>query len=330
MFEYKKLHRTLYAFVFLLYVISPVVSYGQTPTNDASIVVSPKYAHITEKLTAELRTSALELQNSLIIWSLDTAVISRGIGAKSIVFTLNDTRKHELTATVTDQDGYSVKIKQTVRASDIDILWEGVSYTPAIYKGRTLYSDGGKVRVAAIPHTEDNKAPSEYVYTWIQDEKALTRASGLGKASVTIDTPPFGDSFLLRVEVETLQGEYVGGTGIRIKPSPVTVILFEQKALLGLWTNTNLTNTPLLGGEVTIRAIPFYMDINTLSDTAVKFQWSAQGATVAQGPNGKAVVTSSKGIPQITVVATNKNKLLQQGSTREIIGSTEGRSLFGL
>lgn len=323
-----RVRHLMYLFAVLLCMTQ--FSFAETVVSDASIGMSPTYAGVGEKISATLRTSALDLQSSLIVWTLDTTVLNRGIGVDTTSFTLKDVRKHEITATVTDQTGYSVKITEIVRASDVDILWEGISYVPPGYKGRTLYSDGGKVRVTALPHAEDKKTPADYVYTWTQDGKNLPRSSGFGKSSLTLDTSLFGDSTLLNVQVKTLQGEYIGGAGVRITPSPVIVGIYEQKALLGLWTNTTVKNAKIIDRETTLRALPYFMDISSISESATKYTWNAFGATIVPGAGGRAVLSGANGNPKVGVTISNKNKILQEGSTQESVGISEGRSLFGI
>jgi hypothetical protein len=295
-----------------------------------SIEIAPQSAPIHEKLTATLKSPVLDTNTTLIVWKLNGVVLAQGIGQNEVTFTLDDTRQALLEATVAGQDGFETTVKHPMHASDIDLLWEGISYTPPTYQGRALVGPGGKVKVTAVPHVASGKPTDIYIYSWQQDGKPLQKMSGFGKTSATVQMPPFGDASIITVDVQTLQGDLVGSTGIRITPTQIRPEIYEQRPLTGLWLNTNIAHEHTPSGEISLRILPYFVDGTILSQKNTEIVWSARGGEVTPGEFTHALFRPTAGNIEITAHASQKNKFLQSGSLTRTMGVLNIQNGFGI
>lgn len=292
-----------------------------------SIKLDPPLVQLNKRISVELKSPALDVSTALIVWKLDGVVLGQGIGATETSITLTKRSPSMLEVTVVERDGTESKLTQTIQASDVDIVWEGLSYTPPFYEGRALAAAGGRVVATAIPHTTLGSADT-LIYTWYQDGKALGKQSGFGKSSVQIQMPAFGDDSLVSVEVKNLNNEYVGGNGVRIKPAPVTLRLYQQKTLVGLWTNTVVALIKSLDGATSLRAVPYNIDGTTVS--RVQFAWKSDTGEITPEPQGRASYTPRAQAGIVSVDVSHSSKLLQEATLKTRIGTFVESTLFGL
>jgi hypothetical protein len=301
-------------------------AYAQLESN-MSITFEPRLIELGKKVTAELRSPAVDTSTALIIWKLNDVIIAQGIGLHEASFTLTSRATANLEVMVIEQDGVETKIVYPIQPSDVDIIWEGVSYVPPLYDGRPRVAAGGRVRVAAIPHTTLG-TPDTLVYTWSQDGIRLNKQSGFAKNTTTISMPPFGDSTFVSVTVKTLTGEVIGGNSVRITPSPVAVRVYQQRPLVGLWLNNTVAIQNISNGMVTVRAIPFFMDGTSLSK--IKYTWTSTTGAVQQESPGVATYEVGNGKNVVSVTASHPAKLLQSATEKTEIGTQIEKTMFGI
>ncbi len=292
-----------------------------------SVTFNPPLLQLNTRITAELKSPAIDVSTALIVWKLNGTVLGQGIGATETTMTLTERTQSTLEITVVERDGTEMKLTQLLQPSDVDLIWEGASYTPPFYEGRALVAAGGRVTIAAVPHTNLGTSDT-LIYSWFQDGTLLKKQSGFGKHTLQMQMPAFGDNTLIQVEVKNLNNEYVGGNGLRIHPSPIAVRMYQHKTLVGLWTNTVVGLTKGLDGVTVLRAIPYHIDGTNLSKD--RFEWSSETGEIAVEPQGRATYTprASEGI--VSVDISHGSKLLQQASLRTRIGTFVESSLFGL
>src|SRR3990167_742525 len=78
-----------------------------------------------------------------------------------------------------------------VLAQSVDILWQGDTYTPPFYKGKSLWSNQSRITFVAIPQGLGN--PASLNYKWTKNGTVLGNINGIGK-----NTLSFTDSILSR------------------------------------------------------------------------------------------------------------------------------------
>lgn len=292
-----------------------------------SVTFNPPLLQLNKRISAELKSPAIDVSTALIVWKLNGTVLGQGIGATETTITLTERTPSSLEVTIVERDGTEMKLVQTLQPSDVDLIWEGVSYTPAFYGGRALVAPGGRVTVSAIPHTNLGSGET-LIYSWYQDGTLLGKQSGFGKHTAQIQMPAFGDDTLVRVEVKNMNNEYVGGNGLRINPTPVVLRMYQEKTLVGLWTNTVVGLMKGLDGSVNLRAIPYHIDGSNLG--RVRFDWRSDTGDLAVEAQGRAVYTPQKPTGVVTIDVSHGGKLLQEATMKTNIGTTVESSLFGI
>jgi len=96
-----------------------------------------------------------------------------------------------------------------LRAQEVDILWQGETYTPPFYKGRALWSSQSRITFLAIPHGAGIGNPANLTYRWTQNGTVLGNINGIGK-----NTLSFTDSVLSKpqtIKIDVLSGQYCFG-----------------------------------------------------------------------------------------------------------------------
>lgn len=292
-----------------------------------SVTFDPPLLQLNTRITAELKSPAIDISTALVVWKLNGTIIGQGIGSTETTLTLTERTQNTLEVTIVERDGTEMKLTQLLQPSDVDLLWEGASYTPPFYEGRALAAAGGRLTIAAVPHTNLGTSDT-LIYSWFQDGTLLKKQSGFGKQTLQIQMPAFGDNTLIQVEVKNLNNEYVGGNGLRIYPTPVVLRLYQQKTLIGLWTNTVVGLMKGLDGVTVLRAVPYHIDGANLSKD--RFEWSSDTGELSIEPQGKATYTPRAQAGVVTVEISHSSKLLQQASLKTRIGTLIESSLFGI
>src|SRR3990167_10337236 len=78
-----------------------------------------------------------------------------------------------------------------LQAEEVDLLWQGNSYVPPFYEGRTLWSSQSRITFLAIPHGAGIGNPANLTYKWTKNGTVLGNINGVGK-----NTLSFIDSIL--------------------------------------------------------------------------------------------------------------------------------------
>src|SRR3990167_8183019 len=107
-----------------------------------------------------------------------------------------------------------------LHAQEVDILWQGKTYTPPFYKGKTLWSSQSKIALLAIPHISGAGNPVNLTYKWIKNGTVLGNINGVGK-----NTLAFTDSILskpqtIKVEILSEQKTVLASASIFVTPTP--------------------------------------------------------------------------------------------------------------
>jgi len=232
------------------------------------IAISPAYPRGNEEVTAEVRNFFVDLKRSQVLWFLNNAPLRQGVGLTRVSFPagkVGETTTVE--AILRDPNGRVVELKKTFRPAEVDLLWEGISYTPPFYKGRALHSYGGTVRITALPNfVNDDKskpAASRLLYSWKVDGKLARDASGQGKNGFILNPAgPFQER-LVEVIVTDPVSEVGAESAIVLTASEPSLIAYENHRVYGTLFNKALTGTVNLNGdEIIIKVAPFFFSVN--------------------------------------------------------------------
>lgn len=165
-------------------------------------------------------------------------------------------------------------------ASAVDIIIESDSYVPAWYEGRAEPSAGAPIRAIAVTSggVED---PS---FRW-EVNGAVLSATG----TVATFNAPLGQEFRVRVDVSS-NGAVVASSERIVPLSAPTIAFYESSLLRGTLQNAITDEFVLVGEEVSIRAVPYFMARDIFSG-AHQTEWRLNGRAIEGDGAVRDVIT---------------------------------------
>lgn len=266
-----------------------------------------------------------DLNRANITWYLDGKIQKEGIGERNFTFTTGSLGSASvIRAVIEPNDIATFSHQQTIRPSEVDIIWEAETYTPTFFKGKKLYSQESKLNILAIPqfiNSSGNRIPSDnLIYTWKYNSNNLSRASGYGRDTLSLFGSLFEQRETVELTVESLDGQYITKKSIVIKAVNPEIIFYQNHPLYGLLLNRALPEQfNLEGDEITVSAEPYYFDGDASPGSSLQFSWTINNTPtrpLIEAP--RALVLRREGgltgIAQIGLSVSHLSKILQVAS----------------
>lgn len=204
------------------------------------------------------------------------------------------------------------------RAQEVDLLWQGETYTPPFYEGKALWSHQSRITLVAIPHGLGNSASLNY--KWTKNGTVLGNINGVGK-----NTLSFVDSVISRpqtIKVEILDGDksVLASNSVYITPQPPSLAVYENNPLYGFMFNKEITEYEMREKEVAFAAFPFFFSASSRIDPTLAYEWKSN----AGGVDTQSSVTyrspdEGSGLSRITVKIKKLETLLQSANKNLLI-----------
>lgn len=338
-------------FLYTLFVVGVfVISVGSAQAQllgslaTVEISLSPEHPQPGQTVTATASSPSEDIRSASIVWLLNNEIQDQGVGGAEFTFTAGAIGETQtLGVLVQTPNNYTLAQTVTLQPSEVTLLWEGDTYTPPFYKGRSLYSSGSLVRAEAVPHftTPDGGrySSSELIYTWSKNGTVLGSISGKGASSIITDGPPFFGDYILAVEVSTPEGTQIARSAALVETTEPVLTLYEKDPLIGLTYHSSIKARHVFSGasQLQVQAVPYFMDALNANDGYLNYSWLVNGTEVSGQDTAPSLLTiklsNEKDIAtRIRVVADHTQHLLQTG-TYESSATFEGsvrNSLFGL
>lgn len=200
------------------------------------------------------------------------------------------------------------------RAQDIDLLWQGDTYTPPFYEGRALWSSQSRITFLAIPHGLGNQANLNY--RWTKSGTVLGNSSGVGRSSLSFTDSIVSRPQTIKVDIMSSQGEILATASTNVAPITPTLTVYENNPLYGFMFHRETSGAhQLQDKEVTFAAFPFFFDTIDRTSETMNYEWRTNARDTQTG----GMVTyrtpdNASGSSEIQVHASNINKILQNSS----------------
>jgi len=200
------------------------------------------------------------------------------------------------------------------QAQEVDLLWQGNSYVPPFYEGRTLWSSQSRITFLAIPHGAGIGNPANLTYKWTKNGTVLGNINGVGK-----NTLSFIDSILSKpqtIKIDVFSGPDVvlASASVTVTPISPMLVIYENNPLYGFMFHQETGEIhKLQDQEVTFTAFPlFFSTLNRGGDT-VGYEWRTNIGGKAETGNSVTyrAPDDAAGSSEISVRASNKDKILQ-------------------
>ncbi|MES2134737.1 MAG: hypothetical protein V4449_00650 [Patescibacteria group bacterium] len=311
-------------FALSLLFLAPVFASAEilpTFSSELEIGVNPAHPRPGSQVTLTVSDPGREVGTTAYVWSLNGEVVDQGIDHTSIAIILDGLGTTETIRVIAVEnnsaraDGITI-----IRPASVDILWEGNTYTPALYIGRPLPNGHSSVTLMAIPHLVINgaEAPSNaLVYSWKVNNVPLQKQSGYGKWSAVVTAPSFGGAFTVSVVVSTQDGSIAGEQSLTVQPQTPSLVIYEDAPLLGVrFDKAHTALFPLTGDEVSFVAYP--LSIENTGD--VSYTWTLDTVPFTVDPTKPQSATFRKvgtgsGAHTVRVSFENIKKFLEHANT---------------
>jgi hypothetical protein len=245
----------------------------------------------------------------------------------------------EVSYRITTSNGVSFDKKISITPSDVVLFWESSAYTPPFYKGKSLFSFEGNVRIIAIPNIVNASGirykPEELVYTWRRGMGTDVDASGYGKNIFFWNGDVVSTSEEISVEVSDLKKTTKATASIIIEPKEAEVLIYENNPSLGiLWNKAIKDNFNLNNTEISFVASPYYFNNpgqETISSWFVNGQKSPETSNQITFRN----TSGAEGYSKISFDITNQKRIMQSANSLfniTVQGKEEGsifKNFFG-
>jgi hypothetical protein len=204
-------------------------------------------------------------------------------------------------------------------AQSVDILWQGDSYVPPFYRGLKHWSTQSLITLVAIPQ---GLTDTQYInYKWIRDGRVLGSLSGVGRNNLTFFDTVLSKTREIKVEIYDSGGDFITGRSINLTPEMPQLVVYENNPLYGFMFHREIVGSYRLDGEeITFAAFPFFYTGKSRGDSALSYEWRTNSGGIDNTNSATyRVPKDASGTSQISVQATNANKILQDSSTGFIV-----------
>lgn len=280
--------------LFVVLVALPLSAFSQTiPTVSPALELRTIPSNPTAGDTVTVRAeNVASVGNTTFVWTVDGRVVDQGIGISGISVTVGALGT-PTTVSVRATEGGILRGERTltITPAAVDVVWEGLTYTPPFYNGLPLPNPSSEVRLLAIPHVlvgGTRVAAGNLVYTWYVNSSQTPTLTGYGRTTLTVRPPQFANDFTVRVRVATPDGSVSTERALTIEPVQPEILFYERAPLLGYLFNRAVVDSYALNEEeVTFGAFPLYVgDLDS-----PRYGWSLNGTSVDETSQGGREVT---------------------------------------
>ena len=205
------MNKILLPLLLLSFSFSPVQAIAQVSADlfgTLNLRAYPEYPGPDTNVDIYLEAAGIDLDSSLISWSVNGSSIKSGRGERGVSLKTGPIGTRSTVVVSVQSPTGTLRETKIIDPSEVDLLWQGEVYTPPFYSGKTLWPRQGKITIVAIPHVTATGGgeldPSNLVYKWSKDGVVLGQSSGFGKNSIS-----FTDSIISRppkIMVEIFSG----------------------------------------------------------------------------------------------------------------------------
>lgn len=157
-------------------------------------------------------------------------------------------------------------------AQEVDLLWQGDTYTPPFYEGRSMWSNQSQVTIQAIPNGLGNRASLNY--RWTKDGVVLGLVSGVGKSSLTFSDGVFSKPQQIKVEIVGSDDVVRAESSIILSPTLPVLTVYEKNPLYGYMFHKEVDDTyKISGSEISFTAFPLFFTTPNRNSETLRHTW---------------------------------------------------------
>ncbi|MEK9131877.1 MAG: hypothetical protein AAB447_03130 [Patescibacteria group bacterium] len=307
-------------------LFSTTVSAQLAPLSQSilQVTLTPENPAPNDAVFARVDSYNFDLDTTEIVWYVNGALQTRGMGVRQFNFTAPALGK-TIALKVVARHKTLGDLEQSIslRTGDVEVIWESVGYTPPFYKGKTHHAYGGVVRYIAIPRLTDKNgteiSASNLVYTWKKNSKVIQDQSGFGKSNIVVSDDSYvrdGNEISVEVSSTDHTAQATGYSGV--SPTVSKVVVYEKDPALGTLYNKAVGNLfSIFGDEAELVAEPYFFSVTTRDAGQIEYEWLVNDRPVS-GNDKKSVVIlkpapGASGKANLSLIVQNQRQILQGG-----------------
>lgn len=313
-----------FSLLFFFAVLALFIVCGNTSTTNAQVPgfvsqetleLSPAFPEPGDQVEVSLNIYSQETVGASIYWFVNEQEDVSARNTRTITIPAGNLGvPTKIRATLVFADGRQIVTERTIIPTYIDVIVEANTTAPIFYKGKRHWSSGSRARIVAIPHLSTGSNADSFSYQWILDSTVLGGGPIYQKNYIDVQMPRFRNS-VLTVSVLSREGVVVGEKSIALNPTTPEVLFYQTSPLSGLSRTAISDQLVLSGGQLTIRAEPYFFDTNLSPDTAA-YQWKIDGLTTDTANSDPQALTLEKsgagiGSSEIWFRIVNMEELVQ-------------------
>ena len=204
-----------------------------------------------------------------------------------------------------------------VLAQEVDILWQGETYTSPFYKGRALWSSQSRITFLAIPHGAGIGNPANLTYRWTQNGTVLGNINGIGKNTLSFTDSVLSKPQTIKIDVLSGQNTVLASASVIVTPIFPMLAIYENNPLYGFMFHRETSGAhELQDKEVTFTAFPLFFSALNRNDNRIGYEWLTNVGGEAETKNSVTyrAPDDTAGSSQIQVRASSQDKILQSSN----------------
>ncbi|MEN9880917.1 MAG: hypothetical protein RLZZ308_100 [Candidatus Parcubacteria bacterium] len=298
------------------------VVYAQSQVS-GKITLKPENPEPKSEVTLTFSSYSFDAATAYISWNVNGTQVLRGEGETILTLQVGDVGERYIVVmkaeTVT---GLSIEQQITVTPTSVILLYEAPqSYTPVLYRGRSLPSTSAQVRVTALPFiSEDGKVlpPSLLSYVWYVGNTSIKEASGKGKQTANLTLDYLSNKTDIKVVVRSPFGT-TATKSITIYPHEIMPLLYTYNELFGTDFQKRIHKRFETTQDFSIIVEPFYVSKKSpINEKTMSFKWLLNGLDFT--PLGGQLLTFTPkkgdfGSKTLHISVYGPDKRLQKGET---------------
>lgn len=286
---------------------------------DAEISMTPKNPEPNQEVTLTLISYTFDINVAKITWKSKETVLLTGLGAKQLKVTSgNIGTENVITYLAESARGEVVTGSITLSPQFVDLMYESPeSYVPPFYEGRSLPSEGARVRVIALPSLTDKGKlipTSNLSFSWYINGEFYQTTAGSAGSSASIPLDYLTTGTIVKVMVRSPLGSVAEKT-ITIYPVQPSPLFYSYDEILGGDYSRAYTGRIELSKDITLLLEPFHLSAKGTLDKSTKYSWFVDGLPVA--PQEKNMLSLKPkpdvyGSRRLSVIVENTKRILQK------------------
>jgi len=197
------------------------------------------------------------------------------------------------------------------RAQSVDILWQGETYTPPFYQGRSLWSNQSRITLFALPQGLGN--PANLNYKWTKNGTVLGNFNGVGKNALAFNDSILSRPQTIKVDIVSGQNTVLASASVYVAPESPTLDVYEDNPLYGFMFHRAVDQEyQFRDKETKFAAFPLFFSVSDRVNDKIDYKWSTNsGDTETKNSVTYRAPDDAAGTSQIQISAMNHEQILQ-------------------